>query len=72
VGEPELAVAQATAPFTGRPEDDRDLVRVAEDLERSAVPIAAGLAALALAFFSRRESNNKPAEKAGENKGVRP
>lgn len=55
---------------TGEPEDDRGLVEVAEDLKRSAVPVAAGLAALVLTFLGR--GNNKPADQAGENKGVRP
>ncbi len=55
--------------LTGEPEDDRDFVQVAEDLERSAVPAAAGLAALVLTFFARREST-RPAEKRAEENGV--
>ncbi len=54
----------------GEPDDDRDLVQVADDLKRSAVPVAAGLAALALTLLGRE--SDKPADKAGENKGVRP
>lgn len=54
---------------TGEPEDDRDFIQVAEDLERSAVPVAAGLAALVLTFFSRRE-NKRSADKRAEENGV--